>query len=253
MILLLFGALAIGASLGLLGSGGSILTVPVLLMVLHRPEKLAIAESLAIVGGIALIGAISHALKAQIHWPSVVWFGLTGMVGAYLGAYGSSFVPSWCQITVFASVMLVAAAFMMFGRNVGSPPLEGSKSTGLMMRNGFFVGGLTGFVGIGGGFLIVPALVLFGNLPMHLAVGTSLAVIAMNAFTGFVEQLFVLKRQELHVSWQVIALVTPIGICGSLMGAALSTKISPQHLRRAFGLFIACLGIYLLMTCLYHS
>lgn len=245
MILVLIGALAIGAALGLLGSGGSILTVPVLLIVLHRPEKLAIAESLAIVGGIAFIGAISHALKAQIHWPSVIWFGFTGMVGAYLGAYGSSFVSSEFQVIFFAIIMLIAAAIMLFG-TPPQPNLQVSNSTVSMMRNGFFVGGLTGFAGIGGGFLIVPALVLLGHLPMHIAVGTSLVIISLNAFTGFIEQFFALQRQDLQVSWHVIALVTPIGICGSLIGTTLSTKITPQHLRKGFGVFVALIGLYLL-------
>lgn len=244
---LIFGALAIGGSLGLLGSGGSILTVPVLLLVLDRPEKLAIAESLAIVGSISLMGAISHAVKSQIHWPTVVWFGLTGMLGAYLGAYGSSFVSSRCQIICFAVAMLAAAVTMFFSAPARIQGVTGSPSSLTMMRNGFFVGGLTGFVGMGGGFLIVPALVLFGQLPMHLAVGTSLVIIALNAFTGFAEQFFHLRRADLHVSWHVIALMAPIGICGSFIGSAMSTRITAGQLRKIFGVFITLVSIYLLL------
>lgn len=253
---LFFGALAIGISLGLFGSGGSIITVPVLIFLLDRPEKLAIAESLAIVGGIALMGAIFHAAKAHIHWPSVVWFGLSGMVGAYLGAYSASYVSSALQITLFAIVMLVAAAMMLFGTPMRSDVFKISNmntlmrtaySVVLMVRNGFLVGILTGFLGVGGGFLIVPALVLLGHLPMHMAIGTSLAIISLNAWTGFVEQFLALQQHDLHVSWSVIALVTSIGVCGSLAGTMLNAKIPIQHLRRGFGLFIALIGLYLLV------
>lgn len=245
---LILAALAIGGSLGLLGSGGSILTVPVLLIVLDRPEKLAIAESLAIVGGIALMGAILHAAKSQIHWPTVAWFGLTGMLGAYIGAYGSSFVSSRCQVVCFSLAMLTAAVTMFFAK----PPqvqttLKPPPSSMTMMRNGFFVGGLTGFVGMGGGFMIVPTLVLFGQLPMHLAVGTSLMVIAMNAFTGFTEQFLHLRRADLHVSWQVIGIMTSLGICGSIIGSAISSRFTQSQLRKLFAVFVALVSVYLLL------
>ena len=113
MLLALIGALLIGVSLGLLGSGGSILTVPVLIFLADRPEKAAIAESLAIVGSVALAGAIPFALRRRVHWPSVLLFGGPGMVGAWLGAWFGAWIPSGVQLSLFAVVMILAAVSML--------------------------------------------------------------------------------------------------------------------------------------------
>ena len=180
MTLALLGALAIGISLGLLGSGGSILTVPILVFILKRPEKLAITESLAIVGFIAAVAALSYARRTQIHWRSILLFGVPGMLGAYAGASGSCYISSTLQLTLFAIVMLVVAVVMLFGPSSFEKFNSSQYSTWLIVAEGFIVGCLTGFLGVGGGFLIVPVLIIFGNLSIFFAIGTSLVIIAMN-------------------------------------------------------------------------
>ncbi len=194
------GALAIGLSLGLLGSGGSIITVPVLVYLVGQPEKIAIAGSLGVVGTIALVGALQNAARGRVEWRSVAWFGLPGMVGTYAGAWLSGYVTGAVQLTVFALVML-AAAVMMFRRSSYVPQAGSSRPLGKVVADGLAVGALTGFVGVGGGFLILPALVLLGGLGMHVAIGTSLAIIALNAFTGFFKHLHLLSAQGLSLDW----------------------------------------------------
>jgi hypothetical protein len=248
MTLALLGALVIGLSLGLLGSGGSILTVPVLVFILQRPEKLAIAESLAIVGSVACMGALPYALRKNIHWKSVFFFGLPGMLGAYVGACGSYYISGTVQLIVFAFVMLIVAGVMFFGPpsfDQFAPLQDGIWLTAL---EGFLVGCLTGFIGVGGGFLIVPALVLLSHLSMHFAIGTSLIIIAMNSFTGFIEQLFVLSKLQMQVDWQMIAIIATAGILGSLIGSLVAKKISQIHLRQTFGIGVLVMGIYILIN-----
>lgn len=163
MSLALLGALLIGLSLGLLGSGGSILTVPVLVYLLGEPPKQAIAESLLIVGGIALLGAVPYALRGLVDFRNVLFFGLPGMAGTYFGAWLSRFVSGQVQLLTFALVMLLAAYFM--ARPLPLKRQEGGRKPWKIVLDGLFVGALTGFVGVGGGFLIVPALVLLGGFP----------------------------------------------------------------------------------------
>lgn len=161
MFLTLIGAAVIGLALGMLSSGGSILTVPVLIYLAGEPEKLAIAQSLVIVGFIALVGAIPYGLKRNIDWASVIWFGLPGMAGTYLGAFLSQWVPGVWQLGLFTTVMLLAAYLMLFPPKLGS--LRQIRSRLKIILDGLLVGILTGLVGVGGGFLVVPALVLLGG------------------------------------------------------------------------------------------
>ena len=168
MIFALFGALAIGLSLGLLGSGGSILTVPVLIYLVGQDEKVAIAGSLFIVGLIALVGAIRPALKKQVSWNTVLWFGLPGMAGTWIGAYLSGFMSGLIQLLLFACIMLLAAWNMLKGNKNADEP-SGPRQPHKIILDGLIVGTVTGLVGVGGGFLIVPALVILGGLTMHTA------------------------------------------------------------------------------------
>lgn len=243
------GAALIGLSLGLLGSGGSILTVPVLVYLVGEPEKLAIAESLAIVGGISLFGAIPYALKKQIDWRSVLWFGIPGVVGTYLGAALSVYLSGVVQLLLFAAVMLLASV-MMFRPTKAQP--EGAaahaRSPLKIGAEGLGVGVLTGLVGVGGGFLIIPALVLLGGLPMGLAVGTSLLIIAAKSFAGFAKYVNVLAEQNLSMNWTLIAIFTVIGILGSFLGARVGRKVSNEGLRRGFAGFLVVMGLYVLAT-----
>lgn len=247
MMLALLGALVIGMSLGLLGSGGSILTVPVLVFILHRPEKLAVAESLAIVGFVALIGAIPYALRYQIHWSSVLFFGLPGMLGACVGGCGSYYISSSLQLTLFAFVMLAVAGMMLFGPSSFDKSTPFQQSVWLVILEGFLAGCLTGFMGVGGGFLIVPALVIFSHLSMSLAVGTSLVIIAMNCFTGFFEHRFVLDALHLSVDWKIIGMISIAGILGSFIGNLINEKTPQIYLRKIFGLGVLVMGLYILI------
>ena len=253
MIYALLGALAVGVSLGLLGSGGSILTVPVLVYILGRPEKAAIAESLAIVGGIAAAGAALHARRGAVRWGSTLLFGVPGMAGSFLGAFGSKYVSGALQLTIFACVMLAAATFMVRGtgfasraQGPGAEPRRRLRAAGLTIAAGLGVGALTGFVGVGGGFLIVPALVLLMGLPMGHAVGTSLAVIVMNCAVGFVKHQRVLPALGLETDWTTVGLFVAVGAAGTFVGSAIAGRMKQSTLRKTFGLFLLAMAAFVL-------
>ncbi|MGW8368435.1 MAG: sulfite exporter TauE/SafE family protein [Gammaproteobacteria bacterium] len=241
----LLGALAIGLSLGLLGSGGSILTVPVLVYLFGQEEKVAIAGSLAVVGSIALAGAIPYAARRLIDWRNVLWFGLPGMAGTYLGAWIANFLSGAAQLALFAAVMLLAAIMMLRPSPVVDKD-DPERHPVKIVADGLGVGALTGIVGVGGGFLIVPALVLLGGLGMQLAVGTSLVIIAMKSASGFVKYLDVLDRLDLSLDWKVLGLVTACGIVGTFAGNALSGRIPQSTLRRIFAIFLLVMGGWIL-------
>jgi len=244
-LLALLGALAIGLSLGLLGSGGSILTVPVLHYLVGQPEKLAIGGSLLVVGLIAASAAIPYALHRQVDWRNVAWFGLPGMVGAWIGATLSHWVPGTVQLVLFAVVMLLAAWRMLRGGVTRRADHEPHRMT--VVAGGLGVGALSGLVGVGGGFLIVPALVLLARVPMASAVGTSLAVIALNSFTGFAKYLGVLAQLSLQLDWLVLLAVAAIGILGSFAGNRLGRRLPQATLRRAFGVFLVVMGLFIVV------
>ncbi len=242
-------ALLIGLSLGLLGSGGSILTVPVLVYLLNHDGKAAIAESLAIVGGIALAGAIPYGRSRQIDWRNVVFFGVPGMAGTYGGAWLAKFVPGTVQLILFAAVMLLAA-WLMF-RN-SKPAADGTDeprprhALWKITLEGLAVGVVTGLVGVGGGFLIVPALVLLGGLSMRVAVGTSLVVIALKSFTGFFKYLDVLADLDIPLDWGTVGWFVTIGVFGILVGHWIGTKINQRLLQRTFAVFLVLMGGFVL-------
>jgi len=241
----LLGALAIGISLGLLGSGGSILTVPVLHYLLGQPEKLAIAGSLLVVGLIAVAACIPYARHGQVDWGKVLWFGLPGMLGAWAGASLARMVPGVLQMSLFATVMLAAAWRMLGGKPLQSS--RGQSSRIAVIAGGAGVGLLSGLVGVGGGFLIVPALVLLAGVSMSGAVGTSLAIIAMNSFTGFTRSAIVLRELGLSPDWPVLLLLSAVGILGSLLGSRLGRKLPQSTLRRLFGLFLLAMGGFIVV------
>ena len=259
-MIVFIGALLIGITLGLLGSGGSILTVPVLVYVLGHEDKVAIAESLAIVGAIALAGIFPYARAKLVDWRSVVYFGIPGMAGTYGGAWLAQFLSGAAQLVLFAVVMLLAAGLMF--RNSQSAANSEDESTDpdahdlpsphrrhpmwQVALEGVAVGVLTGLVGVGGGFLIVPALVILGGLPMRTAVGTSLAIIALKSFAGFYKYLGVLDALELHVDWKTMGLFVAIGILGTVVGKSLSAKIDQGTLRKVFAVFLVAIGVVLL-------
>lgn len=239
MIWALIGALLIGLSLGLLGSGGSILTVPVLVYLLDQPEKIAIAGSLAIVGAIAAAGSLPYARQQQVAWRSVAWFGIPGMAGTWLGALASQWIPGVAQLALFAVVMLLAAWLM--ARPPGLEPRSmDPRAAWKIVIDGLAVGLLTGLVGVGGGFLIVPALVLLGGLGMRVAVGTSLVIIALKSTTGLIGYLQLLGVAALD--WSLIVIFILIGIGGSMVGNLVANRISQQGLRKGFAVFLAVMA-----------
>lgn len=245
--LALVGAALIGVSLGLLGSGGSILTVPVLVYLLDQPEKVAIAGSLAIVGAIAAAGAVPWALSRHVEWRSVLWFGAPAIAGTVAGAALSVFVTGEVQLIAFAGVMLAASWFMWRPSPVvtaAAPPR--GRPVAKLVADGAAVGALTGFVGVGGGFMIVPALVLLGRLDMHRAVGTSLVVIALKSFAGFAQYLAVLDTLGLAVEWQVIGVFTAVGIGGSVVGNRIGRRVPQSALRRGFAALLVPMALYIL-------
>jgi uncharacterized protein len=257
------GALAIGLTLGLLGAGGSILTVPVLVYLVGEAPKLAVAESLAIVGAIAAAGALPHARKGLVAWSTVLLFSLPGMMGSYVGAVGAKFVTGRAQLATFSVLMLVAGVLMMrppkwqetprtrlwiasvLSRYVGTR-VQAFADGLLIGTEGFLIGIITGFLGVGGGFLIVPALVLMVGLPIHLAVGTSLATIALNSAVGFYKSAQILSSLNLRLNLGVIATFIVIGVTGSLIGGAICHRLPQRQLRRLFAWFVLAMGLYLL-------
>lgn len=239
------GALLVGLVLGLLGSGGSILTVPVLVYLVGEPDKLAIAESLGIVTIISLVGALPFAFKGQINWRSVVLFGVPGMAGSYGGAYLSQFMPGALQLAIFAAVMLLAA-LLMFRQSLPFSN-DGKRATWKVMLDGLVVGALTGIVGVGGGFLIVPALVLLGGLPMHLAIGTSLCIIALKSITGFIKYIDVMDAAGLSIQWDLVLIFGAIGIVGSFIGGKMGEYVPQQRLKRIFAGFLVLMGVVILV------
>lgn len=248
MIFAIVGALVVGLSLGIFGSGGSILTVPVLIYLLHHDGKTAIAESLGIVGAIAFVSAIPYARSKLTDWRTAFLFALPGMAGTYLGAWIAAFVAGYVQLFVFAGVMLFAAARMWKSPATMSPEGPGSprRAPWIIGAQGLAVGVLTGFVGVGGGFLIVPALVLLGGLSMRRAVATSLVIIALNSASGFWKYLHVLEDLNKAVDWNTIGLFVLIGAVGSIAGKALNDRIDQASLRKGFAVFLVAMSGFIL-------
>ena len=241
-MLVWLGAVVIGLSLGLLGSGGSILTVPVLVYLVGEEAKLAITESLAIVGVIALFGAMPCAWRRCTDWRAAALFGAPSLLGTLLGTLLGHRLPASGQLLLFAGVMLLAALRMLRpAPEQAAPPRTGAQ----VLASGLGVGVLTGLVGVGGGFLILPALVLLLGLPMIRAVGTSLVIIALNSALGFATH--VLGSGQ-RLDWPLIALLSGIGLLGSVAGQLLTPFLSPHLLRRAFAAFLIVLGSFMLYS-----
>ncbi len=239
------GAIAIGVSLGLLGSGGSIITVPVLVYLLGQDEKVAIAGSLFVVGSIALAASLQYVRAGLIDWRNVLVFGAPGMAGTYLGAWIAAYVAGVLQLGLFALVMLLASYMMLRPAKLTDATSEPREAWKIAL-DGLAVGVITGLVGVGGGFLIVPALVLLGGVAIHRAVATSLVIIALKSYSGFYKYLDVLDQQNLQLDWPTLLLVTALGIAGSFFGARVARRLPQQTLKRGFGYFLIVMGLYIL-------
>ncbi|HEX6981747.1 MAG TPA: sulfite exporter TauE/SafE family protein [Balneolaceae bacterium] len=237
------GALFIGITLGLLGSGGSILTVPMLIYIVGEPEKIAIAESLGIVCAISFFGFLPSAINRKVHWRSILYFGVPGMAATYGGAFVAKFVSGKFQLMIFAVIMLLAAVMMFQDKSHDVNKDSHHHEKWKLILEGLLVGLITGFVGIGGGFIIVPALVLLSGLPIHLAVGTSLGIISMNSFIGFFKYMDVLAEMNLSINWPLVALFSVIGISGSFIGKRAGDFIPRQRLKKGFAVFLVVMSV----------
>jgi len=236
-------SLLIGVSLGLLGGGGSILTVPIMIYALGIEEKSAIASSLLVVGATSAVAVIAHARAGNVVWRTALIFAGAGMAGAFLGGKVAKFLPSSLLLVLFAVIMFATAFFMWKGRKP-SPNTEvkqGPLPLPTILIEGLVVGLVTGLVGAGGGFLVVPALALLGGLPMQKAVGSSLVVIALKSFAGFAGY-----ASHVEVNWTMTGVVTAAAIVGSFGGAALAKKVAQEQLRKGFAIFVLTMAVFLL-------
>lgn len=246
-----FGAIAVGLSLGIFGSGGSILTVPVLVFLLHHDAKVAIAESLGIVGAIALIAAVPYARRGLVDWRTAALFGLPGVAGAVAGSWIASHVPGYVQMIVFGVTMGTAAVFMWRRSAPGSTEQHADElprraSLGAATLQGFGVGAMTGFVGVGGGFLIVPALAAVARLPIRRAVATSLVVIVVNCIAGLARHHHALTDLGASPDWLVMGIFVVVGGLGSVAGSRIQARINQRVLRRAFAVFLLVMAGFIL-------
>ncbi|WP_396446139.1 TSUP family transporter [Actinomadura sp.] len=241
LALTLAAAVLIGVTLGMLGGGGSILTTPVLIYLAGVDAKQAIAMSLFVVGVTSVAGAVPHARAGRIRWRTGLLFGSAGMAGAYAGGRLAAFVPANVLLIAFGVMMTVTAAAMLRGRKEIEPGHgAGKRPLARIVLEGATVGLVTGLVGAGGGFLVVPALALLGGLPMPAAVGTSLLVIALKSFAGLAGYL-----QSVHIDWTLTLSVTALAAAGGLLGSRLAGRVDPERLRKAFGWFVLVMSVFL--------
>ncbi|MDX2243203.1 MAG: sulfite exporter TauE/SafE family protein [Leptolyngbyaceae cyanobacterium bins.302] len=247
-------AIGIGVSLGLLGGGGSVLAVPILVYAMGINPKSAIAMSLVIVGTVSLMGAIRHWRNGNINFRTAYIFGSATMLGAFGGAKVATlpFVTGTLQMLLFAILMLVAAGFMIWNssrsasqasvqeRDLSLYPRPICKHCWLwLVSEGFGVGALTGLVGVGGGFAIVPALVLLGKIPMKQAIGTSLLIIAMNSGVGFLGYF-----GTVDLNWTLISSFTLAATLGTVAGTYLAQFVQAKQLQKSFGYFLLAVATF---------
>jgi uncharacterized protein len=247
---LILAGLFTGLLLGVFGSGGSIVTLPALLYLLDVAPKSAIAMSLGIVAIVATISAIQHGMKGHVNLKITAIFGLFGIFGTYAGARLGLITPVVIQLGIFALVMYVAAWEMLKPKHksVGaacSECPEGNCDTlryGHIALHGIAVGVLTGVVGVGGGFLIVPALVLLSGLNMKQAVGTSLSIVALKSFAGFAGY-----AGAVEIDYSLLGIFTAVAIVGSIIGSQIGSRLPDALLKRGFGGFLLFVASYILL------
>jgi uncharacterized membrane protein YfcA len=247
-------ALLVGGSLGLFGGGGAILTLPILVYALHVEERAAIASSLVVVGCTSAVAAIGPARRGLVVWRVALAFAAAAMTGAFVGGRLAHLFAVQTLLVLFAAVMLAASAMMWRGRSPAttstssastsaspeaSTPAAGRVTTVLLLGAG--VGVVSGLVGAGGGFLIVPALTLVAGLPLARAIGTSLVVIALQSLAGFAGQ-----AAHVHIDMLLVSVVIVAAVVGSWLGAALGRRVPHERLRRAFAVFVAAMAVFVL-------
>jgi len=257
-----FASLLIGISLGLIGGGGSILTVPVLVYLFKVEPVTATAYSLFIVGATSLVGAFPKYKKGEINIKTAIVFGIPSIVSVYstrafivpaipdeiftIGSFVAT--KSFMTMLLFAVLMVFASVSMIRSKKQVSE-VEGEQvfNYPMILLEGTIVGIVTGLVGAGGGFLIIPALVLFSKLPMKQAIGTSLLIIAAKSLIGFTGDL-----GNQYINWSLLLTVTALAIAGIFMGNAMSSKIEADKLKKGFGWFVLVMGIYIIFKEFLH-
>jgi len=251
-------SLLIGISLGLIGGGGSILTMPVMVYLFGISPVLATSYSLFVVGSTSLVGAAQQYKRGTVNVRMGLLFAATSVVIVFLtrkwllplipaqiATIGSlSITGNWLTMVLFAILMLISAIFMMRKRDIhtGAGSMPGKVSIGKLVLYGTGIGLVTGLLGAGGGFLLIPALVLLLHLPMKQAVGTSLLVIALNSLIGFTGNL-----HDAGIDWKLMFSVTLLATIGILLGSYLNRKIPAGGLKKAFGWFVFAMGVYILI------
>lgn len=235
-------AVGIGLTLGLLGGGGTILAVPLLTYVAGMSPQEAIASSMFIIGITSLISVWTHARRGNVDWRTGMFFGGASMVGAFGGGLLGAQLPGAVLMVAFSIMMLATALAMVIKRKQPSQKLAPKKLPFLkIFLEGLVVGVITGMVGAGGGFLVVPVLVLLGGLSMPVAVGTSLLVIALKSFTGMAGYL-----TTVSIDWIPVLIITAVTVVGALFGSALGRRVPDTALKSAFGYFVLVMGITIL-------
>lgn len=251
-------AIIVGISLGLIGSGGSILTVPILVYIMAVNPVLATAYSLFIVGSTALVGGIKSALLKKVDFKTVLIFGIPSILAVYFTrAYLVPMIPdslltlgdfeltkSIALMLLFAIVMIMASISMIKpSKNKLDEDIPMQYNYPMILLEGTLVGVLTGLVGAGGGFLIIPALVILAKMPMKLAVGTSLFIIAAKSLIGFIGDV----QTTPELDWSLLLIFTAFSVLGIFIGIALSKKIDGSKLKTAFGWFVLIMGVYIIL------
>lgn len=247
-----------GLSLGMIGGGGSILTVPILVYLFGTNPITATAYSLFIVGLTALVGGVSYLKKGEVDLKTGFMFAVPSFLGVYLTrAYlvpalpdpvfslGSFVFSKPLLIMLVFAILMVAASVSMIKSNkpgAGKANLSPAAKFLLIVAEGFIVGGVTGFVGAGGGFLIIPALVVLVGMPMKIAVGTSLFIIATKSLIGFTGDL----QHHAQIEWSLLTTITVIAVFGLFIGMYLSKKVSEKGLKKGFGYFVLLMGAFIL-------
>lgn len=234
-------ALVMGLTLGLLGGGGSILAVPILVYVLAIESKVAIATSLLVVGSTAAFALIPHARAGNVVWKTGAVFGGFGMAGAYAGGVLAKFVPDALLLIGFALLMFAAGLAMLRKKRGENAETSTPAALPVIAAEGLVVGVVTGLIGAGGGFVIVPALVLMGGLSMRDAVGTSLFIIAIKSVAGFAGYM-----AHVDIRWDLAAGFALCSVTGAFVGSMLAKRIDPSVLKQGFGVFVLVVAAVML-------
>jgi uncharacterized protein len=249
-----FASLFIGISLGLIGGGGSILTVPVLVYLFSISPTIAISYSLFIVGLTSLVGAYNNYRKGLVNFKTVFLFGSSSITTVFIARkFIIPFLPdvfftigefkvthSLFVMVVFAVLMLAASVSMIRNKKV-EQDTKTKSSPRILVLYGILIGMVTGFLGAGGGFLLIPALVILMRLPMKQAIGTSLLIIALNSLIGFVGDI---GRHP--IDWKFISTVSAVAIAGIFIGGYFNQKVNPEKLKKGFGWFVLVMGVYII-------